>query len=414
MAISLIGLIVGVMLAVPLGHSLHSLMGPIGVKNPVWVTLVPPVIVFAIIYLAAMGFSFFVHHKIYLIYKYKHDDVDRIRWERMNHHVGVALGLLTGTLFFFFVCGVIYAAGYLTVQLSAEENNPSTIKFINSVRQDMADTGFDKAAAKFQPAPKLYYQTADILGLLYHNPLLQSRLARYPYFLSLGDKPEFQEIANDKEYNDLIFGKAPITQIIDHPRTQALLQNPDVLNYVKTTDLADLKEFLKTGKSPKYENQEILGVWSLDKSAVLTHIRKSNPDIKTKELRVMQQALALVPPVSVVATPDNKLIVRTAAPAAPETPPADQQPPVDPMVARYGPNYRGGGTAPVAPKAPAPAALPTVIPKLSGEGGWTEEAGQYVLTLNDAAGKQLKGTAQIQSDEMVVNIAGASLIFDKE
>src|SRR5688572_12147878 len=76
MAISFVGLILGMALAVPLGRALKPLMGTIGVVNPAWVAVVPPIIAFALVYLIAMGLSFFLHHKIYLRYKYKHDDVD--------------------------------------------------------------------------------------------------------------------------------------------------------------------------------------------------------------------------------------------------------------------------------------------------------------------------------------------------
>lgn len=412
MSISFIGMLLGALLAVPFGRALKPIMGPLGVVNPVWLTIVPPIIAFLLVYLIAMGLSFFVHHKLYLIYKYKHDDVDRIRWERMNRHVGAAVGMLTGAVLFLFVCGAIYAAGYLTIQISAEDNNPGTIKFINSVRQDMADTGFDKAAAKFQPAPPIYYQAADVLGLLYHNPLLQSRLARYPYFLALGERPEFQEIGTDKEYNDLIFGKAPVTQIIDHPRTQALLGNAEVMGILTSTDLKDLKEYLRTGKSPKYESQEILGVWDLDKNAVLTYLRRANPDIKTKDLRVLRQAMDLAPSISLVATPDNKLLVRSSGGGAPAPKPAEPAP-VDPMVARYGPQYSRQPGAVAVTNKPVQPVLPVVIPKISGEGKWDEEAGQYAVTLSDGS-NELKGTARVQADEMIVNLAGANLVFAKQ
>jgi len=410
MGISFIGLILGVLLAVPLGRFLQPMMHTFGVMNPVWVTLVPPVIVFLLVYLIVMGLSFLAHHKIYLIYKYKHDDVERMRWERMNRQVGVGLGMLTGMTLFLFICGLIYAAGYLTIQISAEDKNPATINFINSVRQDMADSGFDKAAAKFQPAPKIFFEASDVLGLLYHNPLLQARLAKYPYFLSLGERPEFQEMATDKEYNDLIFGKAPVTQIIDHARTQALLGNTEVLTYLKGTDLADLKEYLRTGKSPKYDTQEILGVWDLDKNAVLTAVRKSNPDIKTKELRLLKQVFESVPSLSIMATPDNKLVVKTGpAPAAAPAPQPVAPAPPDPYR-----RLRGGQPPPVAAVKPPEPVLPVAIPKFGGEGTWGEETGQYTVALNDAAGKPLKGSARIQGEEMIMNIAGANLIFSKE
>lgn len=409
-AISLIGLIIALFLAVPVGAMIRPVMAPLGVTNPVWLALIPPVVAFLLIYIVISGLSFFAHHKVYLMYKYKRDDADRIRWERVNRHGGAAIGVLMGAIFFLAVSGVIYAAGYLTVQLSSD-NNPASIRFINSVRQDMADSGFDKAAAKFQPAPQAYYETADVLGLLYHNPLLQSRLATYPELLAIGQRAEFQEIGNDKEYNDLIFGKPPVTDIIEHDRTQAILGNQEIMAQLKTVDRRDLEQYLRTGNSPKYEDQPILGIWNLDKNAVLTFLRKSNPDIRTRELRELKAGLDSVPPISVIATPDNKLIVRSDDPAA--APEAEEQPaepaPEDPMA-----RYRQFQPAP-AQAAPAAAPAPaSPIPTLSGEGTWAEEGGGYTVTLIDASGREVKGTARVRADELILSVAGANLVFSKQ
>lgn len=414
-AISLIGLIVALMVAIPLGGALRPIMATIGVKNPVWVALIPSLIAFLLVYLIISGLSFFAHHKVYLMYKYKRDDADRMRWERMNRHAGGSIGVLMGVIMFLAISGLIYAGGYLTRQLSGD-NNPSSIRFINSVRADMAESGFDKAAAKFQPASPVYYETADVLGLLYHNPLLQSRLATYPQLLSIGQRPEFQEIGNDKEYNDLIFGKPPVTDIIAHPRTQAILGNREIMDQLKAVDRRDLLEYLRTGKSPKFEDQEILGIWNLDKNAVLTFLRKANPDIRTRELRLLKQGLEAVPPISLIATPDNKLIVRggeaapAAAPAAAETPAAPAA--TDPM-ARYRTLQTTATPAPAATNKPPEVVAPPV-PTLSGEGTWKEEAGQYAVTLTDSSGREQKGTARIRADELILSIAGANLVFAKQ
>jgi hypothetical protein len=410
MAISFLGLIFALMVAVPFGRALKPVMGTIGIVNPAWVAVVPPIIAFAIVYLVVMGLSFFAHHKIYIRYKYKHDDVDRIRWETMNRHVGAAIGVVTGAVLFFAISGLIYAAGYLTVQVSAEDNNPAWIKFITSARQDMADSGFDKVAAKFQPAPKIFYDTADVLGLLYHNRLLQSRLANYPYFLSLGERQEFQDMGNDKEFNDLIYGKAPVTTLIDNAKIQWMLGNAELIEYLKGTDINDLKTYLKTGKSPKYEAQDIIGVWNLDKDAVVTYVRKANPDIKAKELRMLKAAFANIPNVSILAFPDKKMVVKGAQAAAAPAPIAAPAP-VDPM-ARY-----NRGRPSQQPAAPAPVAAvpePEVLPKFGTDGAWEEEAGRYAVTLHDAGGKELKGTAQVRGEEMLVNVAGANLIFARQ
>src|SRR5690606_39532322 len=128
--------VLGLMLAVPLSGVVRPLLGMAGVQNPVWLTVVPPIVTFFIIYFIFVGLSFFVHHKVNLYYKYKRDDADRIRWERMNRHTGIAVGVLTGAIYFFAVDALICAAGYLPVQLSAEENNPGMIKFIDPARKD--------------------------------------------------------------------------------------------------------------------------------------------------------------------------------------------------------------------------------------------------------------------------------------
>ena len=411
-AISLVGLIIALMLATTVGGWIRPLMAPLGVTNPVWLSLVPPLIAFILIYLIISGLSFFAHHKVYLIYKYKRDDADRMRWERANRNAGLGIGVLMGCILFLAVSGLIYAAGYLTVQMSAD-NNPATVSFITSVREDMAASGFDKAAAKFQPAPATYYETVDVLGLLYHNPLLQSRLATYPEVLALGERPEFQEIGNDKEYNDLIFGKAPVTAIIDHPRTQTILGEKDIMAQLKTIDRKDLAHYLRTGESLKYADQEILGIWNLDKNAVLTQLRKSNPDIRTRELRQLKAALDLVPAISLIATPDKKILIRGAeapAEAAPAEQPAEPAAP-DPM-ARYRTLQPAATPTPAPTNAVPPAAAP--IPSLTGEGTWAEEGGGYTITVTDAAGKEVKGTARVKADEMIITIAGANLVFSKQ
>ena len=414
--ISLVGVVLGLMLAVPLGGVLRPLLSAAGVQNPVWLGLVPPIVAFFLVYFVFVGLSFFVHHKVNLYYKYRRDDADRIRWERVNRQTGIAVGLLTGAIYFFAIAALIYAAGYLTVQLSAEENNPAVIKFVNTARKDMDASGLDRAIAALDPGTDFFYRAADVLGLLYHNPLLQSRLATYPYFLELSYRPEFQELATDQEYNNLVFGKAPVTQIIEHPRTQGLLGNAEVMAYLKETDLQDLQEYLRTGKSPKYQDEEILGLWNLDKDAVVTHIRKTQPDIRSRELKAIRAAVEALPPISIAATPENEVIVSAgnAAPAEPvvEETPADPMA-MDPAMQRY---QRYGTPVPAQPQQPAQPEepLPQLMPKFSGTGTWSKELGRYVITLTDEAGQQYTGHVRVLGDEMELSIGGTTLVFIKQ
>ena len=49
MAVSLIGLFVAILLARPLGPMVKPLIPLVGLKNPIWVWLLPPVVVFLVL-----------------------------------------------------------------------------------------------------------------------------------------------------------------------------------------------------------------------------------------------------------------------------------------------------------------------------------------------------------------------------
>src|SRR5439155_13810207 len=102
-----------------------------------------------------------------------------------------------------------------------------------------------------------------------HNPLLHSRLAGYPPFLSLAERQEFQDVATDTEFQNLLATQAAVGQIAGNPKTQAILNNREIIQQIEQTDLKDLREYLKTGESPKYGDTRILGRWQLDAYATL-------------------------------------------------------------------------------------------------------------------------------------------------
>lgn len=420
MAVWLVALILATMLAMPLSGSIKGLMPTLGIKNPVWMTLMPPVFIFILINLVGIGLGFAAHHKVAKHYKNTRDDVDRIRWERMNRKLGASLGTVFGTIFFFLIGAVAFSGGYLTAQASPEENNPGKVQFVTSLRKDMTETGMDKAMAAIAPGTPRYYKAADILGLLYHNAALQNRLANYPGYLSVGQRPEFQEMAADKEYNELLFGKAPITAIIDHPRTQAILGNKELMDQLLAVDLDDLKIYLRTGKSPKYDETFILGRWTMEKDAIYTQLRKMNPDIKAGDLIKLKKVMEVVPQINMLATPDNKVTFKVAdavTPPAEADPNAQPAPAPDPLAERYrNPNAPTPAPAPGAAANAAPA-LPKgmEIPKLTGEGTWSEDfQGSYKLTLAGPDGKEMTMQATVKDDEMILNAPGLPLVFYKE
>src|SRR5206468_1574447 len=113
------------------------------------------------------------------------------------------VGLGAACVYLVLVGLLIYVAGYLTVQVTGEENVPTTLQLLNTARTDLHTTGLDKMVAKFDPTPPAFYEAADVVGLIYRNPLLQSRLSGYPALLPMEERTEFQELAADKEFIEL-------------------------------------------------------------------------------------------------------------------------------------------------------------------------------------------------------------------
>jgi len=398
---------------------LTGLMPKVGIHHPLWIELTPYIIVFGLLALVVYGVGFGVHHKVALIYKYQRDDYSRVKWEAMNKHVGLALGLLIAVMMFFVIARIAYVGGYLTAQVAEDKNNPFWINFLTNAREDMHSTGLDKALAALDKTSSRFYDAADVIGLIYHNPVLQGRLANYPYFLSLGQNSELQEIGGDKEYNDLLFGKSSFGAIINHANTKRILANKEIVDQVKGVDLADLKTYLETGKSPKYEDERILGRWILDKDAVLTHIRKAMPEMKAGDLLALRKAVETLPDVTLINTLDNKVIVKsegggaapTAAPAAAAPAPAPS--PVDRYARMRGAQQPKPATAPK-PTAAVPAAQPPPVLRISGEGEWKPAGtGEYEVTVPDNAGKPQKLAAAIHEDELTLSKGPLVLIFNR-
>ena len=84
---------------------------------------------------------------------------------------------------------LIYIGSYVTTQMVTGGDVPTTVKLLNSAGKDLQSSGMAKVTAAIDPMPASFYQTADLVGLIYHNDLLEGRLSRYPAFLSLGERP---------------------------------------------------------------------------------------------------------------------------------------------------------------------------------------------------------------------------------
>ena len=467
MIFPLMGLGLGVLLAVPLGPTVKALVPLVGLKNPVWSILLPPVIVFFLIALLFIIVGFIVHWKINLYYKYRTDDYHRLSWERLNKRLGVSIGLVTGASYTLLLGLVIYILGYLTVQVSAGDNETGAIKYLNQARADLQASGLEKTVALFDPTPDTYYLASDILGLIYHNRLLESRLSAYPPFLTLAERQEFQDIANDTEYQNLLATQAPVAQLIENAKTQAILGNAEIVQQLQQTDLKDLLEYLKTGESPRFADTKILGRWQLDPYATLLQKKRHRSRMTTAEMRLLRQELEFKKNLTLVATPDNSVklkgpdvaalmkkymgemkafleggskkavpVVRAPVPTQPAQPASPS--PSSEMARRYG--LRPGAppaaapapavsTVAVTPGAsappPSPAAITAEIAKLPvvvlAQGNWKGDGSRYDVSLQaqvsglpfEGGGKSAALAAEIRDGRLYLTQGDETFVMEK-
>ncbi len=322
-AVSLLGLFVAAALAMPISPILKPLLPLVSLKHPIWSAFVPPLVVFILVMIAFKVVGHVIHRKVDVFYKYKKDDKSRFKWERLSRRLGMSLGLVNGAVYFVLLLIPFYVAGYLTTQLATGEEDPAGMKFINQARAQIHDANVDKVVAKYDPAPANFYEAADIIGLLKHNPLLNSRLSRYPVFLSLAERKEFQDIATDVQINEMIQAQAKIGDIINHPKVQAVITNASItaeISQLIGTDLKDLHGYLLTGKSEKYDDEKILGLWILALDATVAQEKVVNPKVTPFQLKKLKESkYATVLGTTFIATTDQKAILKNP-PKTPETP----------------------------------------------------------------------------------------------
>jgi hypothetical protein len=458
----LIGLLVGVYLAVPLGPLVRPLVPLVGLANPVWSWLLPPALVFLLIAIVFIVIGFVVHGQVNRYYKYRADDHQRLSWERLNQRLGLSFGLVAGAGYTLLLGVVIYVLGYFTVQVSAGDSDPAVLRFLNKAREDLRSSGLEKTVAGLDPAPANYYLASDIIGLYYNNKLLDSRLAAYPPFLSLGERPEFQDVVNDVDYQNLLKSQASLSQILSNPKTQAILGSPDILQQFDQIDLKDLYDYLKTGESAKYQDQPLLGRWEVDGYLTLLEQKRRKTGMTSSEMRRIRQDVEMSRGFKLILAPDNtaKLkgpdvsqFLRQLADAAKATATAvasraaatQAAAPVTPsgssamsqeMARRYG---RAAAPAPAPAPAPvavavaAPAASPPPAPPLAviaaelaklpvvvlAQGTWKEEGGKYLISLQGQSDlPQFVGTkksssvqASARDDRLFLTEGGQTMVM---
>jgi len=376
-AFSFVGILLGALLAGPLGKLIKPLLITVGLKNPLLAGPLAVFLGFVIISIIFKVAAFTVHQKVDVYFKYKAGDLRLTLYERLIHRLGLCLGLFNGAAYVILICWVIYAIGYWTYQTANADNDPTILKIVNRMAKDLEITGFHKVVRAVDPLRETYYETADIAGLIYNNSLLEARLSRYPAFLDLAEMPEVQSLAADPAFTEMRLSKKPIMSVLSYPGAQAILNNPELMKTLTGTvkeNLADLRTFLETGKSPKFDSEKILGRWHFDLNFTMIMMHRVRTNINSTEMnKVKKLMIATMSKASFVATPKQRAFLKNV-----------------PKV--------------LTPSGPGSTELQTV------QGEWQKADPKYMITLSGMP----PITGSIENDRLAMTGAGMDMAFVRE
>jgi Colicin V production protein len=290
-AFTFTGIVLAGMLAVPLGGLFKHVLAHAGIQNETMAWAIAPIPPFFLVLTLFKAAGFFVHRKAAVFYKYSAGDLRQALWERMNARVGACIGTLNGTAYIVLLSFVIYNFSYWTVQVMPSDDETRTTKFINHLGEGLESTGLDKAAHSLVAMPDNFYKVADLAGLICQNPQLSDRLGSYPAFISLLERDDLQQLAQNGDFTNAWNSHAPIGQLLNEPAVKTILQNNELLNVVwatVVTNLDDLVDYLKTGKSSKYDAETILGRWDFNIGTSIAMLRQARPNIQASEMRAIR------------------------------------------------------------------------------------------------------------------------------
>ena len=289
-AFSFVGILFAALLAVPVGKLFKPLLPHLGVHDQIMVWLVAPMAAFALVLAGFKVAAFFVHHKVKMFYKYKAGDLRLSLWERLNSRLGACIGVLNGAAYLILICFLIYNFTYWTIQMPSNDD-AKLIKLVDRMGNDLASTGATKIARAIDGLPPVFFQTADLAGLLYQNGALADRLAHYPAFLSLAERDEFKQLGQDNDFQNGWINRAPVGALLKNAQAKNILQNDDLRHQIfgiVRTNLNDLTNYLETGRSPKFDSEKILGRWDFNVGVSLAMVRQGQPTIPSNQMKAIR------------------------------------------------------------------------------------------------------------------------------
>jgi hypothetical protein len=274
---------------------------------------------------------------------------------------------------------VIFDLSYWTAQVALSDDENKLIKLLNQMGRDSETTGFAQIARAIDPMPDMYFQYADLAGLLIQNPQLKDRLGDYPMFISLTERDDFKQLGQNTEFQNAWKQRAPIRQLLDNDQFKSLWGNPDTANLVwgiVQDNFDDLVGYLKTGKSAKYGAMEIVGRWDFNTAATTSKMLESRPVISSRAMAALRAYV-------------TQSYVKTAFVAG-----ADHQ-----AFLKELPYTKPGP--------------PPTVETASWQGNWKSAGGGYELSLS-SSGKQQSFPAEIDGTRLTIKDDRSTLVFDRQ
>ncbi len=386
--ISLLGIFLAAVLCIPMGGLVSFIFPMFGYTHPLVPSIFGPVVVFLVIEIIFRFIGSFAHRKVEHHYKYGNDDATAVLWDRMNRRVGLGLGLVHATVYVFLICLFVSVVGYLLIQTGGDKNPSLIYRFMASAADDLKTTKMDKVVAAYNPAPEKYFEISDLLGLLYHNRLLQSRVESYPPFTAMSDQPVYKAIGADTALQEKLQGEVNVFEILEHPKIQELITNSTYSDKLLETDLKDFRTYLETGRSPKYEAEKILGNWSFNAGDTIKLALQKDPDL-TASLWVRTK---------------NELGDRYSD--AVFTAWSDQR--------AFLALTTDGRTSPKGPRTNSPPRWVNTNASFSAKGTWKKSAGgDYQVSLKNKNGTGESSDAALQAGKLVFTFENRKVVFDK-
>lgn len=393
MGISFIGAVVALFVAGPLAPHVRTALGAMGFKDPVTVWMLAAPLAFLGVTLIFNSIAVTAYLKIGSYYKHRAPDDVRMRFERVESQLGMCVGLMSAVVYLIAGSAYVYHLGYVTKQVESPSDNPMWLKLVNKMREDLASSSFDRVAASVTTASPKLYQTADLIGLLYHNKELQGRLPDYPLFMSLAESADLVTLVTNENFAVLLPVQTNVSLILKDPTADQIMAHPEVQRVLNELDLADLTAFLKTGRSEKYAAEPMVGKWQIDLAGTVKQFARGNPKVGLNETRRLQAILRLkMFDYHLVTTPDQKVFVKSTQKALPA------------FTSLLGPVF--------APPRQYPP-MPTNMPPTLYTGTWKKEGDKYQASITVDGAEKSGDVAFIEGGKLAASVGANTLVFNR-